>query len=159
MEESRNSREQTGIRMNLARTTRRRPPGSQPWTRLNKVGLSLMTVLSVGNVTSALGPTPEGGTGPPLGILLAGSVLGVIGTVACVLGWTKGNRPAARLAAITVVLATVSAMPAFFVDVPAGIKAMVAAIVVLTVTAVVLTFSGPGGRRELPDPPVHGGRG
>lgn len=128
--------------MNFVRATRQRPPGSQPWTRLNKVGLCLMTVLSVGNITSALGPTPEGETGPPLGILLAGSVLGVIGTVACVVAWMKGNRAAARLAAITVVLVAVSALPAFFVAVPAGVKALVAAMVLLTVTAIVLTFSG-----------------
>lgn len=119
------------------------PHQSSPtWSPLNKVGLALTVLLSIGNITSALGPTPESETGPPLGILLAGSILGLIGTVAGILAWVKNNRAAARLAAITIVLCSISALPAFFVDVPAGIKALVAAMVLLTVTAVVLTFSG-----------------
>ncbi len=111
------------------------------WSPLNKLGLALTILLSIGNIASALGPSPDGETGPPLGILLAGSILGLIGTIAGVLAWVKKSRAAARLAAITIVLCSISALPAFFVDVPAGVKALVAAMVLLTVTAVVLTFS------------------
>ena len=114
---------------------------SPAWSSLNKVGLALTILLSIGNIASALGPTPEGESGPPLGVLLAGSILGVIGTVAGILAWVTNNRAAARLAAITIVLCAISALPAFFVDVPAGVKAMVAVLVLLTVTAVALTFS------------------
>lgn len=124
------------------------PHQSPPaWSPLNKVGLALTILLSIGNIASALGPSPDVETGPPLGILLAGSILGLIGTVAGILAWVKNNRAAARLAAITIVLCSISALPAFFVDVPAGIKALVAAMVLVTVTALVLTFSGPRSTR------------
>lgn len=117
-------------------------PVKRPWTTLNKVGLALTILLAAGNITSVAGPTPEGEVGPPLAILAAGSALGVIGVAAGIIAWVKGSRAAARLAAITIVLCMLSALPAFFVPVPATVKALVAAVVVATVAAVVLTFTG-----------------
>lgn len=107
-----------------------------------RAGLVLAGLLSIANALSALGsPTPEGEVGPPAVVLWAGTVLGVIGLVAVVIAWRSGNRVALRVAAGTLIIAALTAVPAFFVDVPAGIKALAAASVLLTIAAVVLMFS------------------
>jgi hypothetical protein len=106
-----------------------------------KVGLVLCGLYSLANIPSALVPTPEGEEGPPLGVLVIGSILGVIGLVAVILAW-RGNRVALRVAAGAIIIVTLTALPAFFVDVPTAIKILVGASVVLTVVTVVLMFSG-----------------
>lgn len=111
------------------------------WTVKNKIGLALAIVMSVANLPSALFPTTEGETGPPLAILVVCSILGVVGVAAGIIAWVRASRPAARVAVVSVVVPTVTALPAFFVDVPAGIKVLAAAMVLLTVTVVVLVFS------------------
>ena len=113
-----------------------------------KVGLVLSGLINLSNIPSAFSPTPDGETGPPYAILVLGSVLGVIGLVATVMAW-RGNRAALRVAAGALVINVITALPAFFVDVPAFIKALVAFSVVLTVTALVLMFSA-GVRRAVP---------
>ena len=113
-----------------------------------KVGLVLSGLINLSNIPSAFSPTPDGETGPPYAILVLGSVLGVIGLVATVMAW-RGNRAALRVAAGALVINVITALPAFFVDVPAFIKALVALSVVLTVTALVLMFSA-GVRRAVP---------
>ena len=105
-----------------------------------KVGLVLAGLLNLANVPSALVPTPDGEVGPPYAILVLGSVLGIIGLVATVLAW-RGNRAALRVAAGAIAINVIAALPAFFVDVPASIKALVALSVIVTVTALVLMFS------------------
>ena len=67
--------------------------------------------------------------------------------MAAVLAW-RGNRPALRVAAGAIIVMTLTGLPAFFVDVPMFIKALVGFSVVLTVVAVVLMFSGD--RRPSP---------
>lgn len=112
-------------------------------TTQQKVGLVVCGLLSLANVPSVLVPaTPEGEAGPPLAILALGSVLGLIGLVATVLAW-RGQRVALRVAAGAIIVAALTGLPAFFVDVPMAVKALVGASVVLTVLAVVLMFSGP----------------
>jgi hypothetical protein len=111
-----------------------------PNTR-QKVGLVIAGLYSVANIPSALFGTPEGEEGPPLVILLIGSILGVIGLVSVVLAW-RGNRLALRIAAGAIILVTLTGLPAFFVDVPLAIKALVGFSVLLTLAAVVLMFSG-----------------
>ena len=54
----------------------------------------------------------------------------------------RGNSLALRVAAGAIIIATLTGLPAFFVDVPMFIKALVGLSVVLTVVAVVLMFSG-----------------
>lgn len=112
-----------------------------------KVGLVLCGLYSLANIPSALVPTPEGETGPPLGILVIGSILGVVGLVATVMAW-RGSNVALRVAAGAIIVVTLTALPAFFVDVPAWVKSLVAVAVLLTVAAVVLMFSG--NRRSAP---------
>lgn len=111
------------------------------WTTANKVGFGLAFVLALGNLPSLLFTTPDGEVGPPFAILLADTVLGVIAIVAVIVAWVRGSRQAARLAAIALVLIVVTALPAFFVDVPASIKALTGAVTVATVAACVLMLA------------------
>ena len=113
-----------------------------------KVGLVISGLVNLTNIPSAFSPTPDGEVGPPYAILLLSSVIGVVGLVATILAW-RGNGAALRVAAGALVLNVLTALPAFFVDVPAFIKALVALAVVVTVAALVLMFSGPA-RRPVP---------
>jgi hypothetical protein len=112
-----------------------------------KVGLVLAGLINLINIPGAFSPTPEGETGPPYGILILGSVLGVIGLVAAVIAW-RGNRTALRVAAGTLVVNALTSLPAFFVDVPAFIKLAVAGSVIVTVITLILMFSTT--RRPVP---------
>lgn len=82
-----------------------------------------------------------------MAILIVGSVLGLIGLAAVVMAW-RGNRVALRVAAGAIIVVTLTGLPAFFVDVPMFVKALVGFSVLLTVLAVVLMFSGD--RRHTP---------
>ena len=111
-------------------------------TTKQKVGLAIAGLYSLGNIPSFLvGEPPPGEEGPPLAIVVIGSILGVIGLVAAVMAW-RGNRVALRVCAGAIIVMTLTGLPAFFVDVPMAIKALVGVSVVLTVVAVVLMFSG-----------------
>jgi len=112
-----------------------------------KVGLVLAGLLNLANVPSAFSPTPDGDVGPPYAILLLASLLGIVGLVATVLAW-RGNRAALRVAAGALVINVITSLPAFFVDVPAFVKALVALSVVITVATLVLMFSPT--RRPVP---------
>ena len=112
-----------------------------------KVGLLLAGLLSLFAVPSVLTPTPDGDVGPPFGILILGTVLGVVGLIAVVAAW-RGNRPALRVAAGAVILNMLTSLPAFFVDVPAWLKLLVAVSVLISITSVVLMFSPA--RRPVP---------
>jgi hypothetical protein len=107
----------------------------------NKIGLVIAGLLGVADIPAALIPTPDGEVGPPYGILVLGSILGVVTVVAVVIGWTKANRGAIRVAAGARIVSVLTALPAFFVDVPWFIKLLVTVSVVLTVVSVVLMLS------------------
>ncbi len=110
-------------------------------TTKQKVGLGIAGVFSALNIPSFLTAAPDGEVGPPLPIMILSSVLGVIGLIAAVMAW-RGNRVALRVAAGAIIISTLTGLPAFFVDVPMFIKALVGFSVLLTVLAVVLMFSG-----------------
>ena len=116
------------------------PHPAAPTTK-QKVGLVICGLYSLLNIPSALVRTPDGEEGPPLAILVMGSILGIIGLVTTVMAW-RGNRVALRVAAGCIIVMTLTGLPAFFVDVPMAIKALVGFSVVLTIVAVVLMFSG-----------------
>lgn len=109
-------------------------------TTKQKVGLVIAAVYALANIPSILIPTPDGEEGPPLAILAIDTVLGVIGLVAAIWAW-RGSPVALRVAAGAIILITLTGLPAFFVDVPMAIKALVGFSVVLTVLTVVLLFS------------------
>ena len=117
-------------------------------SKRQKVGLLLAGGYSALNILSVLFPTPDGQDGPPIGILIIDAVLGLAGLVAVIITWRTGNRAALRAAAGAIIIITLTALPAFFVDVPAGIKLLVGVFVLLTISAVVLMFSP--GRRSTP---------
>ncbi len=117
-------------------------------TTRQKIGIAIAGVYALTNIPGFLLNGPEPGVeGPPMAILVIGSVLGVIGLVASVLAW-RGNRVALRVAAGAMIVITLTGLPAFFVDVPMFIKALVGFSVLLTVLAVVLMFSTD--RRPVP---------
>jgi len=120
-----------------------------PNSTRQRVGLGIGALLSLINLPSVLTPTPEGETGPPFAILVLGSVLGLVGLVAAFLAW-RGNRGAVRVLAGSVIITTLSAMPAFFVDVPAWLKLGVGVAVLLAVAAVVLMFTPDRQRAAVP---------
>ena len=113
------------------------------WSTKNKVGLSLAIFYAVLNIPSAALPTHDGDQGPPLAILIVCSILGVVALASAIIAWRKGSRPAARLAAGSLIVITLTSLPAFFVDVPAGIKVLVSLSVLLTIAIVLLMFSPP----------------
>lgn len=117
-------------------------------SKRQKVGLVLAGLYSALNVLGVLFPTPDGQDGPPIGILIIDAVLGLVGLVAVIITWRTGNRAALRVAAGAIIIMTLTALPAFFVDVPAGIKLLVGIAVLVTIAAVVLMFSP--GRRSTP---------
>ena len=117
-------------------------------SKRQKAGLVLAGLYSALNVVGVLFPTPDGQDGPPIGILIIDAVLGLVGLVAVIITWRTGNRAALRVAAGAIIIMTLTALPAFFVDVPAGIKLLVGVAVLITIAAVVLMFSP--GRRSTP---------
>jgi len=112
-------------------------------TTKQKVGLVLCALYSLSNIPSILFPSGDGEDGgAPMAILVVDSLLGIVGLVAAVMAW-RGNRVALRIAAGAIILITLTGLPAFFVDVPMAVKALVGFGVVLTVVIVALMFSGP----------------
>lgn len=116
-------------------------------TGRQKAGLVLAALISAANIPSAFSPTPDGKEGPPYAVLLVGAILGVLGLVAAGLAW-RGNGTALRVCAGSLIVNLLLTLPAFFVDVPAWIKAASAFFTLLTIAAVVLMFSIP--RRPVP---------
>lgn len=107
----------------------------------NKVGLAIAGLLGLADIPSFLQKTPEGEVGPPYGILVLGSICGLITVIAVVIGWVRANRGAIRVAAGARIVSMLTALPAFFVDVPWFIKVLVTVFTILTVISVVLMLS------------------
>jgi len=110
-------------------------------TTKNKIGLGLAGLLGVIDCASLAMTTPDGEVGPPIGILVLGTVLGVITVVAVVVAWRTAGRGMIRIAAGARILSAITALPAFFVDVPPALKAFVAVGVIITVASVVLMLT------------------
>lgn len=112
----------------------------------NRVGLVLAAVLGLFDVVGVFA-TPDPGPGeqgPPTAVLVGGGVLGLVAIVAAIWTWRTGNRIGSRVVAATRIVSAVSALPAFFVEgVPAGLVALAAVGVVLTVVTVWLVLSPP----------------
>jgi hypothetical protein len=123
------------------------PAVRAPFSGPNKVGLVLAGLLGLLDVASLLNPTPPGEVGPPLGILVLDTVLGVVTVVAVVLAWRSRSRGLVRLAAGARILSLLSALPAFFAGVPAPLLILVAGFTVISVATVVLMLL-PSARRS-----------
>lgn len=115
------------------------------YSALNKVGFVLALVLGLINVASLASPTPEGEVGPPLVILVVDAVLGVGIISAVLIGWLKCRRTAVRAATVMLILAAITALPAFVApDVPAAL--VLAAAVYVLVTILTIAFMLKPGR-------------
>ncbi|VXA94669.1 hypothetical protein [Aeromicrobium sp. 9AM] len=110
-------------------------------TTKNKVGLALAGLLGLSDLPSFLQNTPDGETGPPMGIMILSSICGLVTIVAVIMAWRTGSFAAIRVAAGARILSVLSALPAFFVDVPAFVKVLVAVFVVVTIVSLVLMFT------------------
>jgi hypothetical protein len=132
-------------------------------SRRNKVGLVLAGVLGLIDLTN-LFTIPAESTdtpGPPVGVLVAGCVLGVITIVAVVHAWRTADRTGSRVAAGSRILSAVTALPALFVTgVPAWTVVVVAVYVVVTVVVIALILSLPAApdRPGTPAVPAAGDR-
>ncbi|MFL6023076.1 MAG: hypothetical protein ACJ72O_07020 [Marmoricola sp.] len=122
----------------LTATTAAEP--STGWTTKNKIGLGLAVFYGVANIPTVFVPV-DNGDGPPFAIALICTLLAVVATVAGVVAWRRGSRPAARLTAASLIVITLTALPAFFIDVPAVVKVVAAAGVLLMVAIVALMFA------------------
>ena len=118
-------------------------------TLRTKIGLAIAVLLALADVVSAFMPTPDGEDGPPYAVLLLCGVLGVL-TLALVRPAWRGNRTAARVAVGARVLSALTSVPAFFVDVPAGILVAVAASLALTAACAVLILIEANPRITVP---------
>jgi hypothetical protein len=122
------------------------PPTS--FTTVNKVGLVLAGLLGLADMASVLQPTPEGETGPPFGILVLGSLLGLVTVVAVVWAFRSLSRGAVRIVAAARIVSAITALPAFFVDIPDALRLFAGAMLVVTVVVVVMILT-PARRSEL----------
>jgi hypothetical protein len=84
-----------------------------------------------------------GNDGPPMFVLVLDVLLGLICIGGAVVFWRTGNRLANRLAAGALIFNAITALPAFFVDVDAWVKVLVAVVTLITVVAVVCQLSRP----------------
>ena len=109
-------------------------------TARQKIGLVICAIYGLANIPSVLTAPDDGETGPPMAILVVDTLLGVIALAAAVAAW-RGYRLALRIGAGAMILITLSGLPAFFVDVPMFVKALVGFSVLLTLVGVVLMFS------------------
>ncbi|MDT4988053.1 MAG: hypothetical protein QOI74_2147 [Micromonosporaceae bacterium] len=129
-------------------TTAEKTAAVTPLSKLNKAGLVLAFLIGLADLTSPFQPTPGGQDGPPYAILLLDAALGLITVVAVVVAWRTAKRGAVRLVAGARIISMITALPAFFVDVPAGIKVLVGVMVLLTVAVVTMVLTPA--RRPVP---------
>lgn len=122
-------------------------PSTLSWSLGNRIGFTLAALVGALNIASIAQPTPDGEVGAPFGVLVADAVIGAATLGLVAYAWLRRSRFAARLVAALLVLMVVSALPAFFVDVPGSVKAMVSVAVLLTVVTCALVLS-PGPARE-----------
>lgn len=113
-----------------------------PTTRV-RIGLGLSVLLGLANLPFLFAPTAPGDVGPPYIVIVLAAALSVVSVVLAVVAWRTGNRVAIRVVAACVIINAVTSLPAFFVDVSAGVKVAVAVTVLASVAAVVLMLSRP----------------
>jgi hypothetical protein len=117
-------------------------------TKRNKVGLVLAGLLGLSDVAAVAMPTGDGDDGPPFAIVVVGALLGLITLIALVPAFRNGSRGAIRVIAGARIISAITALPAFFVDIPTELKVTTAVVVVLTVAVVVMILN-PGPARAV----------
>jgi hypothetical protein len=120
-------------------------------TRANKTGLvlaGLLGLLDIINLFSINTPFPEGMTTPPDWLVILVAVLGLVTLAAIVPAW-RGNHRAVLVVAATRILSAISAVPAYFVNVPSYILVTTTVLVVVTILAVWLMLRRPRPQRQM----------
>lgn len=103
-----------------------------------RLGLVIFALLSFGDIaTLAL----TDGESPPYAVAALAALLGAVSLMLVIQAHRDPGRSLRLLIGLRV-LAAVTALPAFFVDAPAGAQAAAAGIVLLTAVGVVLTARG-----------------
>ena len=114
--------------------------GLSTWSTTNKVGLVLLALAAVANLVPV--PSPEGAAGPPLAVLIAAAVLGLIALISVIVAWRRGSKKAALVAVGMSILNALLAVPAFFEPgVPTWLRALAGVFIAWTVVAVALTMA------------------
>jgi hypothetical protein len=112
----------------------------------NKAGLILAILLALAELASLLrGPASKPGTdGPPTPVLYGGSALGVVIIIAAAYMWASRNRIGGRIVAVSLILSATPSVGALFLStVPAPIRLLLAALVVIAIIAVMLVLTPP----------------
>ena len=113
----------------------------------NKAGLILAIMLALAELQSPLhlGANYRPGTdGPPVPIAIGGAVLGLVTVIAAIHMWVSRNRVGGRIIAGTQILSAIPTVGALFVSsVPALVRVVLAALVVVAVVAVMLVLAPP----------------
>jgi hypothetical protein len=124
-----------------------------PFSRINKAGLIIAGVLGLLDIVSLFTPNGDETSqdGPPDAIIWLDGLLGVITVVAVVIAWRTGRRGFVRLAAGARIISALTALPAFFVEVPAWLKVLVGVFGVLTVICVVMMLTPPARTSPVTD--------
>ena len=113
--------------------------GASFWSGANKAGLVLLAVAAAINLVPM--PTPEGEGGPPVAVLIAAAVLGLIALIAVVIAWSRNSRKAALVAVGVSILNALLAVPAFYEPgIPTWLRALAGVFVAWTAVAVALTL-------------------
>ena len=113
--------------------------GTSAWSAANKVGLLLLAIAAAVNLVPM--PAPEGAAGPPLVILIAAAVLGLIALIGVVVAWSRNNRKAALVAVGVSMLNALLAVPAFFEPgIPTWLRTLAGVFIAWTVVAVAMTL-------------------
>lgn len=110
------------------------------WSNANKLGLAVLAACGLVNMIPF--PLPENGEpGPPIEILIAAGILGLIAIIAVVHAWRTASRRSAWIAIAVSVINVLLALPAFFVEgVPSGIQTLVAVFTAASLLGIALTL-------------------
>ncbi|MFP5346111.1 MAG: hypothetical protein ACLGIA_03660 [Actinomycetes bacterium] len=110
-----------------------------------RAGFVLGMILGLSNLVSIVGPSGEAESGapagPPMAVIVVDMVCGVLVIALLALAWRTGRRSLVRAAAVLMILAALSAVPAFFAGVPAPVQILAAAYILATLVSVVLMFA------------------
>lgn len=113
--------------------------GTSTWSGANKAGLVLLALAAAVNLIPM--PAPEGTGGPPVAVLIAAAVLGLIALIGVVVAWSRNSRKAAMVAVGVSIINALLAVPAFFEPgIPTSLRALAGVFIAWTVVAVALTL-------------------
>jgi hypothetical protein len=125
-------------------TTMTTPTAGTTITGRFRIGLAVSALLGLSNLVLFFLILPRyagsGQDSPPTLVIVTTVVFGLVNIVCAIVAWRSGNRVAVRVNAAVLIINALLTLPAFFVSVDAGRKVGSSVIVLLTVTALLLTL-------------------